>query len=271
MKPALTEPLTLNATRPTRKIEPYMLERVSDPIRERRERALAENSLSPVEVLVIRELKKPLANIIKQLRPDIEKGAYSLVLGDDASGRIPTFIVGHVCKAICERNKISPPRVRFITGSARLDDVEREKKTQMVSEQIAKIQETVSRNSPENLGKVLIVTDCIDRGGSVAILINALRKNNWKADVATVGFTDEGRESKDELEEKWGTHIVSGSNGYPSLLSRSGELSGVKKEKVKKEKMSVFATPHGDNEKVRAGRALAQSIADEISNSESVI
>ena len=112
----------------------------------------------------------------------------------------------------------------------------------------------------------MIVTDSIDRGGSVGILIDALRKNNWKADVATVGFTHDGREFKDELEEKWGTHIVCGANEYPPFLSRSGELSGVKKEKT-----SLFATPHGDDEKVRAGRALAQNIADEISNPESKI
>jgi|SRR3989338_970962 len=148
-----------------------MRERPSDPIRDRRSEALKQTDLSAAELNVVRDLKKPLKSIIEQLKPEIERGAYRLILGDDASGRIPAFIVGHVCKAIYEKNGIPPAQVRLIAGSTRLTGPALEEKRTMVTQQIAKIRRTVAQTSPDDLGKVLIVTDTISGGNSVGFLL----------------------------------------------------------------------------------------------------
>ena len=44
--------------------------------------------LQPHEQVKIKELETPLAEILEQLRPEIERGEYSAIIGDDASGRI---------------------------------------------------------------------------------------------------------------------------------------------------------------------------------------
>lgn len=216
----------------------------------------------PSQEQAVRDLKVPIQDIIKQIRPEIEQGAYRLIIGDDASGRIPAFIVGHVCKKIYEKNGLTPPHVRFIAGSTMLDDQAREKKLGLVTEQIAKIRSRVAQNSNTN-GKVLIVTDTISSGLSMGVLMEALKANNWQADVATIGLLKDTFDIFDRkrrgFEKQWGTRIIYSLNSTPDVYKRKS-LSGVTKDAPQ-----LFAVPTGDSEEVRAARAVAQKIADDIS------
>jgi len=259
-----------------------------DPIRERRIESLRKGPLLFSERKMVRELEGPILSIVEQLRPEIEKGEYKLILGDDASGRIPTFIIGHVCKTIYEANNMRPPLVRPIAGSSKLNRSDENKKLNMVAAQIGKMKATATRYFGNDLGKVLIMTDTITGGSSVGVLIEALRENDWKADVATIGITPGGKIKK-TLERDWDSRIVYAMEGTPEIYGRTN-LSGViqdrtwtsAKNKEKKdtenndeeknnkeiEKAILFAKPLGSHhdDETRAARALSQDVADRIAH-----
>ncbi|MBI5420722.1 MAG: hypothetical protein HZA35_00180 [Parcubacteria group bacterium] len=46
------------------------------------------------------ELEEPIQRLLDQLRPHLEKNEYRLIIGDDASGRIPTLIMRKVMDTI---------------------------------------------------------------------------------------------------------------------------------------------------------------------------
>lgn len=41
-----------------------------------------------------------------------------MIIGDDASGRIPAFVMGHTLKEIYTRRSYSLPLLRFVAGGA---------------------------------------------------------------------------------------------------------------------------------------------------------
>ena len=54
------------------------------------ERAVAETP--EIKHAEIAKLREPIKNILEQMRERIDRGEYTLIIGDDASGRIPTWI-----------------------------------------------------------------------------------------------------------------------------------------------------------------------------------
>src|SRR3989344_8140945 len=75
---------------------------------------------------VVEDLREPIENILIELMPDIETGAYSTIIGDDASGRVPTIILANVMKSIYELKGYPPPTVRFLAGSTGLRSEKKE-------------------------------------------------------------------------------------------------------------------------------------------------
>lgn len=51
----------------------------------------------------VAELELPNKIIIEKIQSRIEAGEYGLIIGDDASGRIPTLILGNFIKKISEQ------------------------------------------------------------------------------------------------------------------------------------------------------------------------
>jgi len=223
---------------------------------ERREKVLTD--------FVVEDLREPIENILVELQPEIEAGSYSTIIGDDASGRVPTIILAHVIKSIYELKGHQPPVVRFLAGSTGLIKGESEigghdmavQKARDLAEQIHKIQETVRKNSEQK--KVLVVTDIIETGESVQTLLYALKRNNWNADVATIGTADET--NLQNLSDLWGTRIVRGRR-RGAFIYQAKEVTGVQKDKGE-----IFAKPHptADPKQVRYGREIARGIADDI-------
>ncbi|RJQ35090.1 hypothetical protein C4556_01070 [Candidatus Parcubacteria bacterium] len=213
---------------------------------------------------IVEDLRQPVENILIELLPDIESGAYSTIIGDDASGRVPTIILAHVIKSIYELKGHQPPVVRFLAGSTGLlKDQKSEdvadiavEKAKSLAEQVKKIQDTVRKHSEPK--KVLIVTDIIDTGESIQTLLSALKRNDWDADVATIGTTDEAK--LQELSDLWGTRIVRG-RWTGAMIYQDKALTGVQKKKG-----DLFATPHpeADPDRVRHGRDVARQIAREL-------
>ena len=211
----------------------------------------------------VESLRAPLRKILEDLRPKIEKGEYTIVLADDASGRIPAFIIGHVLKTVYEHKGFPAQHFRTVAGSMRVQGDLKRNKSIALREQFGKMKQTMLDHAPEQAtGRILIVTDTVNSGQSVELPLRSLRANGLEADVATLSImssSEDVHESKRKyFEEKWDTTVVSASHTFPDIYHT--RLSGVTKKDDK-----VFATPNDTpHEVVRASRHYAKQIAEDL-------
>src|SRR3989344_3347988 len=224
-----------------------------------REQETAANRPKEVADIVIEDLRDPIENILVELMPKIEAGAYSTIIGDDASGRIPTIILANVVKSVYELKNHPLPVVRFLAGSTGLNEEKEEVisgKTERLMQQVEKIRHTVTQHSEPK--KVLVVTDIIETGESIRTLLKALDQNDWSADVASIGGSD--KTAIQTLSNHWRTRVICGGWKGP-MIYKFKELSGVQKEHDK-----LFAVPHpeAEGEIVRYGREQARKMAGEL-------
>ncbi len=214
-----------------------------------------------VEQKALAELDEPIAKILNQLRPTIEKGSYKIIVGDDSSGRIPTLIIARAIKKIYAEQGIPPPLVRFVAGSRLTGDVVHEKKEKLLDAYAIDMRQVLLKESEKTQTKkprVLIVTDFIESGRSVKPLVDSFKKNGVGADLATIGIYDGFSSKKARVDV-----TAVGQNSVPNIYQKK-ELSGV----IKSPK-ELFATrTHSDVEKQRkinATREIVIDIADRIS------
>jgi hypothetical protein len=207
-----------------------------------------EYRLSKKQKTTISELEQPIENILDQLRPKIEKGEYGLIVGDDASGRLPTRIVEKVLKKIYQKRGFAAPQVYFFAGSTSLyahsQDV-RATKENLLYTQINAVKKLLGSGTE----RVLIVTDTVQRGTSVSLLLKALSQNGIRADVVTIGLHNLGRDDvKSKIEHEWGSQIAVGMIGTPDIYAgfnkHARTLHGVTKRE-----QDIFSTPFKDKSK----------------------
>lgn len=211
----------------------------------------------------IEELEKPILHILNQLVNKIKKGTYKLIIGEDASGRIPTLIIAYALKAIYEKQGFQPSIVRFIAGSSNLPISLREQKVVDVTRQIEKIKTTVKKRH-QTSGETLIVTDTIHSGDSIKVFVNALKKNRMKFQIATIGITSlqtfhelQGQgisivKGQDYTPDIWGMHALHGVKKVPRGLFARPYRYGSLPEDVPQASLPI------------AARAVAQEVADRI-------
>lgn len=177
--------------------------------------AIKENAIQLEEV---EELRTPIKNILDQLRSEIDSGTYKIILGDDASGRIPTIIFGNVLSSIYLEKDSKVPQIRFIPAHPEIPK-------QPLDNEVKKISRKM-----EMSGKVLIVTDTILFGGHLRPVAEALKNNNLKFDIASIGIEGGAPRNKvEDLEKEWDCKIAWGMEGTPSIYYNKS-LSGVFKE-----------------------------------------
>lgn len=219
--------------------------------------------LSDTERGMIEDLEGPIEKILGQLRPEIDAGKYSLVISDDASGRIPALMVGHVIKDIYEKKGIPPPMFRAIAGSSHIagTDVKgREEKIRLIAEYLAKVRTTAAQGRG-TLERALIVTDTIAEGRSIKVLLEALARNQLKADVATIGLLN--LSTKSELEKDWDVRIAFGESIAPDIYKKS-RLSGIYKNPNELFSSEAEWAKGSETKEARVlAKALAHRIAQE--------
>lgn len=248
----------------------------------------AEDLFTDEERLALEQLEAPLARVLEELRPEIEKGNYKVIIGDDASGRIPALILGKVLKNIYATQGAEPPLMRFVAGSkeirnkpdalqskvsrmedhfarVRNDADEAEWATTEPDSLIERLKTLVAWRHPES--KALVVTDTIYTGASVAVMVEALRRNGIQADVATLAYFDEDEHPLPGLEQVVGARIVNAGIPIAPLIFGKDRLSGVEKNPE-----DLFAHPlktapdAGEHvqETMNAARKEAGSIAERL-------
>jgi len=129
----------------------------------------------------IAELEKPIENLVGQLKEAIDSGKYDTLIGDDASGRIPTLIL----------RKVILERFRKLHPDATPEQEREAVKTFFIAGGYAKNNEELRKFFSEKLKnnvtkKVLFITEAIVSGSTVNRVIRLLEGEGISSDVAAV-------------------------------------------------------------------------------------
>lgn len=183
----------------------------------------------------IGELEEPIQKILEQLRDKIENGEYGVIVGDDASGRVPALIFDKVIKGAYQENNHEQPQTLFFAGSrvthGSLGKGEKFEKKKFAANFLKR-----GLLGKKLKGKALIVTDTIETGGSLESIAGGLKEAGIEFDIATICMlSDRTQEEfpavKEELERKLGGEVYYGYAGseVPQIFAKHN-LSGVYKD-----------------------------------------
>lgn len=190
-----------------------------------------EEQAKSFEFEEIAELEAPIKKIIEKLKERIDRGDYGLIIGDDASGRIPAIIIGGFIKNISEIKNMREPGIIFVPGKLDKEAAEKFLETE------GGLDKYISKFGGTKEKRILIVTDTIMSGRSLSVLITLLKKNGYTPDIATLGVRSPLGLGTPE-ESLPNTEIISGEYGdeenkilkkMPQIYGAE-HLSGVYKE-----------------------------------------
>lgn len=194
-----------------------------------------------IQLEEVAELEAPIKKIIGKILSRIESSEYGLIIGDDASGRIPAIILGNFIKKVSEERGISGPDVIFIPGRLKMESEFSWRRifgleNALKIKQYEELDDYISSYGASKEKKILIITDTVKSGDSLKTLVDLLNGAGYSCDIATIGIETPmiGQGAKQSLR---GTDIISGeyreknrdSNQNTPLIYDHKELSGVKK------------------------------------------
>jgi adenine/guanine phosphoribosyltransferase-like PRPP-binding protein len=203
-----------------------------------------EEKKEVIEYPEVAELEQPIKRIFDQLRERINSRTYPLLIGLDASGRIPALIIHEALGQVYGRKGFTKPEIFFCAGfrAASSEEVKIKKGAEL-KEKITKFIQ--QRNVGLEKGKrVLIVEDAIGKGGSTSPIIQVLNEMGYAVDVAAMGYIEsadqirvegKGKKSGVVLDVK----VAIGQKGNPRIYDTPC-LAGVMKHPG-----SVFSTGFG--------------------------
>jgi hypothetical protein len=202
----------------------------------------------------------------------LEKGEYQLLIGDDASGRVPTWIMRKIIGEIYQEKGFPPIETVYIAGSgssaknANIMEEEGQEKKEKIGDFInylRKGKESQKMRLHAPLSRVLIVTDTVYTGTSLDPLTEVLKENGIPFDVAAIGL--EKTHSGDKG-YRFGQKIIYGQEEIPSIDGAS-HLSGVGKytrQLFAHPRNRVFASKDVQKTTVELSREDASRLAKEI-------
>src|SRR3989344_651673 len=164
-------------------------------------------------------LEEPIENILIELEDEVNSGHYKMILGDDASGRIPTDVFGGVIKSIYKEKNFEAPKIRFIPANPNIPEEPLDKRVRLFKKDLG-------ADKPD---KILIITDSIVRGEHLRPLVHSLKNNGIKFDVATIGVKGGDINVIKNLKVEFGCNIVFGALTVPNIYGKR-YLGGVYKE-----------------------------------------
>jgi adenine/guanine phosphoribosyltransferase-like PRPP-binding protein len=219
---------------------------------------------------MVKELREPTQRIMEKLSPALESGEIQLIVGDDASGRIPTAIFRKIFDLAYKERGFTTPETRFIAGSRELQGEEKQTKKEKIAEYLERVKKDVEKKFRQPLKNALIVTDIIHTGKSLDPLIEALNEMGVRITIVSIGIFS-GQRKLGEKEDRWHAQVFCGGFGTPSVY---GELSNAG---VSKKTEDLFSKPikgaNGINDekdearvqkKINKSREISSIVAEEI-------
>jgi hypothetical protein len=187
-----------------------------------------ETALTEHDRLILEDMREPATQILRQLKPEIESGAYQMIIGDDASGRLPTLLIAKVIRSVCEAYGNAMPAVRFVAGTKSYDEGRSHSEFAAKKSAVDDYVDELINKDP-NIRRVLLVTDTIASGRSLVPLTTALRQHGIDPDI--VALTDVSMMHGD-YDRLLPSRIVIGETqiAEPPRIYRKPNLSGVTKD-----------------------------------------
>lgn len=186
----------------------------------------------------IAELEEPVRKILHGLSNNINAGEYSVILGEDATGRLPALLFQKILTPIYKNKGFSPPELSFFAGQTfSMRGVEKEKVTKYFERYFEEICEQTRKENK----KFLIVTDTIQSGEHLFPFVKSLKKMKTSFDLAAISFLGvEFMQKRESVEYFLGTKIFWGKGDLSSLYTSSDSkaMSAVIK--------SIDTTPFGE-------------------------
>jgi hypothetical protein len=208
-------------------------------------------------------IKASIEKILGQIKEQISQGEYSLILGDDCSGRIPAEIIYQTIKRVYEKKGYDKPRITFATSVR--DDVKGEH-SQLIADHL----KTHGYGSGGG-EKALIVTESMTSGASVKVLTRAVEELGYRWDVATLNryepfyWPDKSfwEKLKEIFQKKSNVgRIIEGIPDSNRYVMDRPDLAGV--EKKYDDDVVSERTPEDDQETVNAMREAIDGLSEEL-------
>ncbi|HPW34658.1 MAG TPA: hypothetical protein PK367_02800 [Candidatus Paceibacterota bacterium] len=209
------------------------------------------------KIEAIEDLRRPVERIMSQIIESVEGGQYSVIIGEDCSGRIPTLIFSRIINKIYDGRNINHPSVYFIAGSKGFSSNPNdfEPKVKAISDFVEKIKVKMKKGS-----KILIVTDTISTGSSLAPLIDALKRFDVDYEIATITLRELDEDDKRLIDGK----IFNGGRVFTPQIYKKNNLSGVYKVPTDLHS-NVLMSIESSRDSVNRARQDVVTLADEIS------
>jgi pyrimidine operon attenuation protein/uracil phosphoribosyltransferase len=174
---------------------------------------------------VMKDVKERVQPILSALKQDIEQNKIGMVLGIDASGRIPALLLA---QAIQYKNDVE---VRFVTGNKNVDYEDRVTRLEELKQHFS------SATFQGELGEreILLVDDIVASGISVELTAEALRACELPYRLVTLSLEDsELASDKETIEVKISAPIITGETNSVLMGTVPGvhgkhQMAGVKK------------------------------------------
>lgn len=180
----------------------------------------------------VSDMRASLESILDQLRDKIDAGTYFMIIGDDASGRVPALVLDRFLKAEYKEKGYIAPKTIFIAGSGSgggLVGQEKERKQELLNKLAEQIPVPGAPDGQIPAGmRVLIVTDAVVTGMSLTPLMFTLKARGVPFDIAALGM--DRWAPRERLEQEFNAQVVAGSGDiWPSVMHQEN-LSGVRKK-----------------------------------------
>ncbi|MBI2063970.1 MAG: hypothetical protein HYT65_03205 [Candidatus Yanofskybacteria bacterium] len=170
----------------------------------------------------IAKLEQPFEKILERIGSE----NFDLIIGDDASGRIPTLILSKFFKAKAEKEDRKSPQTIFIAGGTR--NLFNDERKTIIKERKARINQLLEKiiggTGDEIRPRVLIVTDTISTGDTLQPLIEALKEHGVSIQVAAVTAIVES--AAEHLQKRFGINIAYGGLNLPEIWGKHN-LGGI--------------------------------------------
>jgi adenine/guanine phosphoribosyltransferase-like PRPP-binding protein len=142
--------------------------------------------------------------LLSKLAPAIKNHEYDLIVGDDASGRLPTLVLSSIFKKVYEQDKCELPKTIFLaTGRISIDEDEEEKKNKVI-EHLKNLIQQKQINAPDPDSRTLLVTEQIHSGGTISRLIEMFQEVGFlNIDVAALATLHKEFYEKQEFRKKF--------------------------------------------------------------------
>jgi len=238
-----------------------------------------EATLSQAEKAAISELAFPIQRILSQIEPELEEGAYRVIIGDDVSGRIPAIIMNEAVAKIYKAYGHPAPMLRFVAGGRRPGEhgLDSRDRSNDMKERVRGFSGELLQK--EDNPRALLVTEAVATGAAMQMVTGALQNERIKTDIAALGFigkhVENGIEDLEQVKAKLhGARLIIGTENLPSLY---GDRNLRLLQGVAKEHGSSTSTRLTDYEihrddvpyiqgKINAARVLATKVGSDVAD-----